>query len=161
MVTSRLELRILDQGNDFVEVYVDGELLAERLMAIERSAQVGYVYTDRGLNWHEVDYHTPTAFDGCCLAPGNHGDRLLFMCGNCVVGCGDTNAHMITTPETMTLSCFSRPVRSLLMPALVFDREQFAAEVNRINRWYADAFPASVQQKRERLAWENGSHRST
>ncbi len=153
MALSVLELRPTD-WEDYVDVLVDGAPLAERLMAADRAIdKKAYVYKDTGLGWGDVDATWITVFDREMAVSGVR-PGLLFTCSGCnVVGCGDTDATVTTTPTTISLSDFSRPKRPLPTVAPVtFDREQFLAEVERLNRWHAATWPDEERRKAERRA---------
>lgn len=153
LVLSQFELRYCG-GEDYVEVFVDGIALAERLMVADAEIPGGYVYDDTGLGWSEVDGLSYSAFDAEVLAPGVHPHRLLFTCAGCnFAGCGDTWTTVTTTDRTVSFSSFQRPKRELTsVGPVTFALDQFTNEVTRMNNWYLVTFPQDTQRKPDRKA---------
>jgi hypothetical protein len=149
--TSVLELRLAG-WEDYVNVYVDGMLLAERLTAAVRESKGSDKFDDNGLGWGHVDCGYLTVFDRQIQEPGIH-KALLFICGCNVAGCGDTDATIETTDNTITLGSFTQGARAASNIAQVtFERDQFIAEVEMINQWFATTYPEAQLRKAQARA---------
>ncbi len=147
MPPSILQLRPTDY-EDYVEVLVDGEKLAERLMAAERASGATYINEDDGIFWIEVDRSWGTAFDQTVMQSGTYHGPMIFICGCGEPACGHTSVTVTTTETTIAFSEFrhgSQP--ALAVAPVTFNRDQFTQEVNRINTWYAATHPEAAARK--------------
>lgn len=144
---SRLELRPSD-FEDYVDIFVDGELLARHLSQGQDADVFG---KDCGIGWTEVDRAYVTVFDQEVLVSGTEQRAILFVCSGCnIVGCADTFATISTSDRHITLGQFAWPNRKLEhVPAVTFDRDQYIVEVERTNAWFAATYPDQIQRNRE------------
>jgi hypothetical protein len=148
---SRLELRYSD-FEDYVEVLVDGEPLAKRLLSADPNPGDDTYDDDTGLGWGDVDSAWRTVFDQEFLLPGTH-HGILFSCSGCnIIGCSDTGATITVTESTVTLSNFSFRHRPPIATPISFDRDQFIAEVSKMNAWHANTWPEEHRRKAQRRA---------
>lgn len=145
-VLSTLALKWLE-WEDYVEIFVDGVLLAERLVAAQKRAGAEHAFNETGIGWGYVDHHyegqpAPLAVfnvevcDAATLAPTR---GLLTTCNDCnIQGCFDSDAEVAVEGGIVTLSRFALPVSTppLEMEPIRFVQAQFADEVRRTHEWW-------------------------
>jgi hypothetical protein len=137
MQISVLTLRATDY-EDYVEVLIDGDLLAEKLNHTSEDSTVYWqrICSDTGLGWLNVDGTWPTVFDKRVLESTQQATALVLNCGCNIVGCYDTHANVVTTETSVEWRLLTTKHVTFVSLEWTFDRNQYREQVELMHRHY-------------------------